>query len=344
MIDRTEPAPPLPDFCQPRAVLLVVLLGSLLAVLVTLAGSGFEQFWLRFGVTGVFIEAVVLFDCLLLCSARRMLSALPDAVAYLVIFALIQLTVVAATLAGLTLWPGLLTISEASPLLIVLRNVLISSIASLVFLRFLILHRQWQRQVEAEASARLAALQARIRPHFLFNALNTIASLIGSRPKQAEEAVLDLSDLLRSGLTESAEHTMERELELVRGYLRIESLRLGERLQVEWRIADDAPLQARVPALLIQPLVENAVVHGIARLPEGGRLSVTVDAPRRKRWRVVIENPVGGTRVLRADRGHRMALDNVRKRLALAFGEDGRCRVDADERRFRIELVGPVLS
>jgi two-component system sensor histidine kinase AlgZ len=269
---------------------------------------------------------------------------LPDAVAYLVIFALIQLTVVAATLAGLTPWPGLLTISEVSPLLIVLRNVLISSIASLVFLRFLILHRQWQRQVEAEASARLAALQARIRPHFLFNALNTIASLIGSRPKQAEEAVLDLSDLLRTGLTESAEHTMERELELVRGYLRIESLRLGERLQVEWRIADDAPLQARVPALLIQPLVENAVVHGIARLPGGGRLSVTVDAPRRKRWRVVIENPVGGTRVLRADRGHRMALDNVRKRLALAFGEDGRCRVDADERRFRIELVGPVLS
>lgn len=344
MIDRREHAALLPDFCQPKAVLLLVLLGLLLAVLLTLAGSGFDRFWLRFGVTGVFIEAVVLFDCLLLCSARRMLSALPDAVAYLFIFALTQLTVVAATVAGLTLWPGLLTIAGESPVPIVLRNVLIASVASLVFLRFLILHRQWQRQVEAEASARLAALQARIRPHFLFNALNTIASLIDSRPKQAEDAVLDLSDLLRSGLTESAEHRMERELELVRGYLRIEALRLGDRLDVEWTIADDAPLQARVPALLIQPLVENAIVHGIARLPDGGRLSVTVDAPKRNRWRVVIENPVGGRPAVRADRGHRMALDNVRKRLALAFGDEGRCRVDTDEHRFRIELVGPVVD
>ena len=87
-----------------------------------------------------------------------------------------------------------------------------------------------------------------------------------------------------------------------------------------------------------------AVVHGIARMPEGGRLSVSVDAPRRNRWRVVIENPVGPAPALRADRGHRMALDNVRKRLALAFGDEGRCRVDAGADRFRIELVGPVLD
>ncbi|NKI35231.1 histidine kinase [Wenzhouxiangella sp. XN79A] len=344
MNERAERAPPLPDFCQPQAVLLVVLLGLLLALLLTLAGTGFSTFWLRLGIHAVFIEGVALFACLLLCTARSVLSTLPDAVAYLAIFVVIQLIVVAASLLGIALSPTMIVISDESPGLLVLRNVLIASIASLVFLRFLILHRQWQRQVQAEASARLAALQARIRPHFLFNALNTIASLIGTRPQQAEEAVLDLSDLLRSGLTESSEHRLERELELVRGYLRIEALRLGERLTVDWRIADDAPLQARLPALLIQPLVENAVVHGISRLPDGGRLTVIVDAPRRRHWRVIIENPVASERPVRADQGHRMALENVRKRLALAFGDEGRCRVDADEARFRIELNGPVVD
>ena len=344
MPPRADRAPPLPDFCQPQAVLLLVLLGLLLALLLTLAGTGFSMFWLRLGIHAVFVEAVVLFACLLLCTARHVLSALPDAVAYLTIFVVIQLIVVAASAIGIALWPTSMLITDASPALLLLRNVLISAIASLVLLRFLILHRQWQRQVRAEASARLAALQARIRPHFLFNALNTIASLVRTRPDQAEEAVLDLSDLLRSGLTESAEHCMDRELDLVRGYLRIEALRLGERLAVDWHIADDAPLQARIPALLIQPLVENAVVHGIARLADGGRLRVSVDAPRSGQWRVVIENPVSARRPLRGDTGHRMALDNVRKRLALAFADEARCRVDVGNERFRIELIGPVVD
>ncbi len=344
MLERADRAPPLPDFCQPQAVLLLVLLGLLLALLLTLAGTGFSTFWLRLGIHAVFVEGVVLFACLLLCTARNLLSTLPDAVAYLAIFVVIQLIVAAASALGLAIWPATILITDASPALLVLRNVLISAIASLVFLRFLILHRQWQRQVRAEASARLAALQARIRPHFLFNALNTIASLVRSRPEQAEEAVLDLSDLLRSGLTESAEHRLDRELDLVRGYLRIEALRLGERLAIDWAIADDAPLHARIPALLIQPLVENAIVHGIARLADGGRLQVSVDAPRSGQWRVMIENPVSARQPLRADRGHRMALDNVRKRLALAFADEARCRVDVDAERFRIELTGPVIE
>lgn len=343
MIERPTQAPPLPDFCQPQAALLVVLLGALLAVMLALAGGGFENFWLRLGLTALFVEAVVLAASLLLCTARGPLSNLPPLLAYVVIFAVIQALVVLASLIGARLVPVELLIPSAGigPLLV--RNVLISSIATLVLLRFLSLHRQWQHQVRAEATARLAALQARIRPHFLFNALNTIASLVRTRPEQAEEAVLDLSDLLRSGLTEPAEHRLDEELELVRGYLRIEALRLGSRLRIDWSIAEDAPLDAHVPALLIQPLVENAVVHGIARLAEGGRLLLSIERAGRDRWRVIIENPVAPeAEVPVADRGNRMALDNVRKRLALAFGDEGRCRVDRSDGRFRVELVAPI--
>ncbi len=342
MNDRREPAPPLPDFCQPTALLLVIMLGLLLALMLALAGSGFDQFWPRLGLTAVFIESIVLAATFVLCAARHPLSRLSPATGYIVIFAVIQALVVAATLCGLVLLP----VHESAFGSVLLRNGLIGAIAALILLRFLSLHRQWQQQVRAETSARLAALQARIRPHFLFNALNTIASLVRSRPEQAEGAVLDLSDLLRTALTDGARHTLAEELDLVRGYLRIEALRLGDRLAIDWRIEDDAPTEARIPALLIQPLAENAIVHGVARLADGGRLAVTVDRDGRDRWRVVIANPLppidNDQGEGEARGGHRIALDNVRKRMELAFGEDGRCRVAHGRSRYRIELSGPV--
>jgi len=314
------------------------MLGLLLALMLALAGAGFEEFWPRLGLTAVFIESIVLAATFVLCAARHPLSRLSPAMGYIVIFAVIQALVVVATLCGLALLP----VHESAYGELLLRNGLIGSIAALVLLRFLSLHRQWQRQVRAEASARLAALQARIRPHFLFNALNTIASLVRSRPEQAEGAVLDLSDLLRTALAEDARHTLAEELDLVRGYLRIEALRLGDRLAIDWKIEDKAPTDARIPALLIQPLVENAIVHGIARLADGGRLAVTADRDGRHRWRVAIENPLPPSGEGEARGGHRIALDNVRKRMELAFGEEGRCRVEHGRTRFRIELTGPV--
>lgn len=341
MTDPAPGAPPLPDFCQPQAVLLVVLLGLILALLLTLSADGFAMFWTRLGLTALFVEVVVLSSTLVLCSARDVLSRLSPATAYLAIFLVIQLLVAGATLAAGSLLPTLTYDADHDLLFSVLRNAFIAALSALVLLRFLSLHRQWQQQVRAEASARLAALQARIRPHFLFNALNTIASLVRSRPEQAEGAVLDLSDLLRTALAEDARHTLAEELDLVRGYLRIEALRLGDRLAIDWKIEDNAPTDARIPALLIQPLVENAIVHGIARLADGGRLAVTTDRDGRHRWRVVIENPLPPNGEGEARGGHRIALDNVRKRMELAFGEDGRCRVEHGRTRFRIELSGP---
>lgn len=324
---------------------MLVLLGLLLSMLLALASTGFADFWMQFGLISLMVETVVLAASLLLCTGRGLLARMTPVAGFLVIFLVIQLLVLLFSWIALERFPLLAVADdEMPPRAFVLRNLLISAIGSLVFLRYLVLHRQWQRQVRAEASARLAALQARIRPHFLFNALNTIASLIRSRPDRAEEAVLDLSDLLRTGLRNEASHSLGQEIELIRGYLRIESLRLGDRLKVDWQIAEDLVLDVPVPALLIQPLVENAIVHGIARLPEGGTLSIEIQARQGGAWRVRIANPVPAPADRVASEGHRMALDNVRKRLALAFGDQAHCRVETGKEHFQVELRVPAAS
>jgi len=331
----------LPDFCHPEAVLIMVMLGLLLALILTLSGlAEFGNFWPALAVTGLMVETIVLGSCLLLCIARRLLEGMPHALGLLLIFIVIQ------ALCLLVSWiafdwfiaPGLADQSAQRGFWL-LRNTLVSAIASVVFVRYLVLHRQWQLQVRAEAESRLGALQARIRPHFLFNTLNTIASLVRRRPDDAEQAVVDLSDLLRTGLKGSARHTLADELELIRGYLRIEAQRLGERLRIDWALSDDLPLEQNIPALLIQPLVENAVVHGVARLPDGGVIRIESES-RPGGWMLRITNPVpdeGERR--RFERGNDMALANIRQRLELAYGRQARLKAGLRDGRFIAELL-----
>ncbi|MFO1371457.1 MAG: histidine kinase [Candidatus Competibacteraceae bacterium] len=186
-------------------------------------------------------------------------------------------------------------------------------------LRYFYVQHQWKQNLEAEARIRLWALQARIHPHFLFNTLNTIASLIRTHPDQAEQAVLDLADLLRSALANLERITLSEELELTRRYLAIESLRMGERLQVEWQLDSTLPLDAPLPALLLQPLVENAIYHGIQALPTGGLLVIRVEKQPRA-LRFAISNPQPPPDAERYLRGQRLAQDNIRQRLLLIYG------------------------
>jgi two-component system sensor histidine kinase AlgZ len=185
---------------------------------------------------------------------------------------------------------------------------------------------QWRARVRAEAKARFEALQARIRPHFLFNSMNTIASLIRSRPAEAEHAVEDLSDLFRAALgSDAALSTLGTELDLMRRYLDIEKLRLGERLRVDMAV-DDLPADLPIPALLLQPLAENAIYHGIQQLPQGG--TVTVHG-RREADAVVLEirNPQPPPSVRAAPRNG-MALANTRARIEYHFGTRGTLTID----------------
>src|SRR6201994_1893394 len=189
-----------------------------------------------------------------------------------------------------------------------------------------------------QATARVHALQARIRPHFLFNSMNTIAALTRTNPELAEQAVQDLADLFRANLNEQRNVLrLEEELEVAHTYQRIEELRLGERLNVDWKI-DALPRDALVPGLMLQPLLENAIYHGIEPRPDGGTVTVTGDVAGRL-ITIVVRNPVGDVRSQRE--GNRLALANIRERLGLLYGERGLVKSGRFDNEFIVTLRFP---
>ena len=342
---RDKPIPPVPLLCSGSSLLVLILLSAGLALIIAASGLAHrDQFFPDFFRAAFFIIWVSLISAALLCLLRDVLSRLPQGVGSLIGFLAVQVITLVCSLIiiiGPVWLLELSALAAADPALFMGRNLLISLVASLVIFRHWALVHRWQEQIAAESGARLESLQTRIRPHFLFNALNTISSLIPTQPEQAEQATVDLSELLRTGLRDHPRHTLEEELELVRGYLRIESLRLGERLQVTWELDEELPMDHQLPALLIQPLVENAVIHGISRLPDGGVLTIRIDRHRKNRLRVHIENPVPDEDA-RPAAGNRMALENIRQRLELAYEEGARLRTERRDGVFSAEMVVPV--
>jgi two-component system, LytTR family, sensor histidine kinase AlgZ len=190
----------------------------------------------------------------------------------------------------------------------------------------------------AIAEARLQALQARIRPHFLFNSINAVLSLIRQDPKRAETALEDMAELFRVLMAENRELTpLAREVDLCRQYLGLEQLRLGERLQVEWHI-DKMPADAMIPPLVLQPLLENAVYHGIEPLTEPGVVSINIYATRDE-VHAVLKNPYS-----RADdhhAGNNMALGNIRERLQLHFDAEASLTSRATDNVYQVHIIMP---
>ncbi|MEH3087181.1 MAG: histidine kinase [Xylophilus ampelinus] len=203
-------------------------------------------------------------------------------------------------------------------------------------------------RMPAATAARLAELQARIRPHFLFNTLNSAIALVRAEPAKAEALLEDLGDLFRHALADPGQSTtLAQEIELAQRYLAIEQVRFGDRLRVRWAI-DPSAGGARLPPLLLQPLVENAVVHGVEPSAEGGRILVSTE--RRGALVVVkIENTLPPARDgadagpdPAAPRGHGIALDNVRARLQLMHDVESRMQAGPRDGKFRVRLQWPL--
>lgn len=312
----------LPDFCQDSILLLVVIIAELLALSLTLASWPITPFWPTLALDSLFVQWVALSSVAVLCRLRGVLAPLSPAYAAVLAYLVVL---------GLTLLFSALTVGFlhsvmhsgrfhlGGDVVFVARNALISAIIAAVGMRYLYLQHAWKLGVEARVDARLHALQARIRPHFLFNSMNTIAALIRSRPAEAESAVEDLSCMFRSVLREGDWATLGEEIELARHYLALEGLRLGGRLQVEWALdIRDGDETLPVPALSLQPLVENAVYHGIQLSPEGGCVRI---AARRDRaaLHLCVENPQPAEDAGPRHTGQGMALRNIRERLELGY-------------------------
>lgn len=186
--------------------------------------------------------------------------------------------------------------------------------------------------------ARLAALNARIRPHFLFNSLNAVLSLIRARPQQAEQALEALSDLFRAAMRDPGELvSLADEIALGKQYLELETLRLGERLTVNWKIGA-IPMQLQIPPLMLQPLLENAVYHGIEPAPEGGTVSIAIDQ-RAQELYISVANPTVGQTQHAA--GNQIAVANIRERLALYYDLEARLEIEIGENSYEVRIILP---
>lgn len=327
----------IPDLCGPRPVFVMVLLAELIVLAYVLMISDLPGFDSEtFSLGSLFVQWVVLLSAALLCGIRRYISSLSMPLASVCCLAVVLVVTCASSVAAWHLLPFF--IGDSLQLWWLVQNVLVATLLTGIVLRYFYLQQQLLAQKQLELQSRLDSLRSKIRPHFLFNTLNSIASLIASRPEAAESAVEDLAELLRVSLQEQQRATsVADELRLCELYLAIEQLRLGGRLQVEWEI-DPAIRNCPMPSLILQPLVENAVYHGIAQLPEGGviRTRVTQQAGV---IHVLVENPVPAISIRTG--GHQMAVENIRLRLSALYGTEGKLQMHQDNGLFRVELHYP---
>ena len=325
---RQNPIPEsVPDFSNLGVTARALVAVNLLALFVALLT---EPDWSN--TLAAFVMKAALFEPALLASLTMLYAAAPwlRRLGYWSGCALI----IAVVLACATATQSVLGQFSAADLV---RTLVLAAATTALVLAYLRLHTRAHSPALAEA--RLQALQARIRPHFLFNSLNAVLALIRSDPRRAERTLEDLAELFRALMSDGRNLVrLADEIALIERYAAIEQLRLGERLRMSWDL-DQAPVDAALPALVLQPLLENAIYHGVE--PGTGIGDVLVRIERRDdRVQVLIENPwcepASGARA-----GNHMALDNIRERLMLFFDDEARLESSVERGRYRVQIDIP---
>jgi two-component system, LytTR family, sensor histidine kinase AlgZ len=319
----------LPDFRNLAVMARVLVAVNGLALAGALyATSAFGPAFERFMNAAAFLEPLLLVELIVLFAASAALARLRYWIGCLAVMAIV--TVIASA------YHGAVHAFVGSALPSLPRTLAITLLAAASLLAYFHLHTKAFSPALAEA--RLQALQARIRPHFLFNNLNAVLSLIRRDPKRAERSLEDLADLFRTLMADARQFVrLADEIALLERYADIEQLRLGDRLRITWEL-DAAPSDALLPPMVLQPLLENAVYHGVE--PGTGVGDVLVRVERRgDRVLATIENPhleAGGQRA-----GNRMALNNIRERLALFFDAEARLETRIANGRYRVDIEIP---
>lgn len=334
----------LPDFCRLPALFAVIVAAEIVVLVLALAPS-VDGGWSgsQFLAASLFAQWLALTSAVLLCQLRpwlELLGRVPAfAAAWLIPIGVAMLGAVLVHEIDLGLGYGL-TVPAASRGSFALGCGAVAGVIGAAALRYFYVISQWQRETEAQAQAEVRALQARIRPHFLFNSMNSIASLVRTRPGEAERAIEDLSDLFRAALgAGQGEGSLGEEIELAERFLAIEKLRLGERLRVLWTLDEPLPRDLPMPRLVLQPLVENAVVHGISRLQDGGEIVIGISV-RGRRLEIQIGNPT--PRRVAAEPGNAHARDSIALRLRHHFGPGARMTTRQVEGYYHCDLSLPL--
>lgn len=330
-----------PNLCQPEAVLAVILVAQVLVFIFALVAASYNAFsWLELGRITLFVQWVALTSAALLCALKQIMANLKAHWVALLAVAIVCLVTLLFSVLALNVEAYMQAVQWRWWHSQVAINVAVAALVAGLLVRYWYLQAQLRWQSEAELEARIQALQARIRPHFLFNSMNIIASLIAINPQQAEQAVEDLAELFRMSLeNHEKEIPLSRELALCERYGRLEQWRMGERLQWRWQLEVE-PQDYLVPALCLQPLLENAVYHGIQQLEKGGEIVVQV---KEEAGALVVQvtNPVLSIKG-ESPSGQRMALANIRARLEVMYGKLAGLKTTYNAQHFEVLLWLPV--
>ena len=326
-----KPYPPrLPELRNLGTVLRILLaVNGLALVVVFVREPRWETFSTAWFDTTAIVEPHLLVNMLLLYALAPWLERMPYRTGVGAILALILGTTLVLD-ATLTLLGG--GAGSAG----VLRHAILALLTTGLLLGYF--HLRTKALSPALTEARLQALQARIRPHFLFNSINAVLSLVRAEPRRAETALEDLADLFRVLMRDNRQLApLADEIELCQQYLNLEKLRLGERLQVEWHL-DNMPRDALVPPLVLQPLLENAVYHGIEPSNAPGPIAINIFL-RRGQVHAILRNPYKFSGNHHA--GNKMAMANIRERLALHFDAEASLETRASKDSYEVHIRMP---
>ncbi|MEY4729431.1 MAG: hypothetical protein RL020_589 [Pseudomonadota bacterium] len=330
-LTQNQPTITLPDFCNLGVLLRTLVLVNLMCLGGALAKSPtLNGIWQEILNYSLLVQPALLFSLGALCASKKMMQKLDYRTSIVLVF-LLELLIVTGML---YFFAPLLTENESSnPLRYWLLCLLMTAAVLLYF------NMRNRALSPALTEARLQALQARIRPHFLFNSINAVLSLVRKEPQRAERALEDMADLFRVLMADNKQLTrLEDEVKLCRQYLDLEQLRLGERLQIAWHV-EKMPGDAMVPPLILQPLLENAVYHGIEPLSEPGEINLNIYRNKDNQVIIVLRNPYSqeGSHHI----GNKMAMGNIRERLSLHFDVEASLKTQITGNSYQATITLP---
>ncbi len=329
----------IPNFCLPtRALALLILAQSLALLLTLLMYDQDHSFWSQLGLNSLFIVWNACCCGIVFCAAKDYLNQQNTAVLSVMAISTVVIIIGLNSVAAIVyFYNNPLDVANNYQSWFIFRNVAVGLIITLTWLRYLYLRNQVYQSLIAEGEAQFRALQARIQPHFLFNTLNTIASLITIDQERAETTVEHLASVLRANLKPGQlSISLAQEIEISQHYLAIEQQRLGDKCQVKWQIEVD-PKQYSIPPFTLQPLVENAVYHGIQRLSSGGEITIEIK-PLNHGLFISVENPIPETP---SKPGNQTAQSNIAQRMAIRYGHSAKMNIEALSKSYRVTLTLP---
>ncbi|MEM5550015.1 histidine kinase [Pseudoalteromonas neustonica] len=318
-----------------RGVLATLVVGQVIATILAFAPATADAIWIRLGAISLFLHLTFLFSLTWLYLLRKRLQRLNQTPQLCALMASLLLTTALFSLLFTEFTNDYIALQN--PYEFLLKNLLMVFLVAALFIQFLIIHYEKEQQTNALARAELDALQARIRPHFLYNSLNTAAELTHCDPLAAEQAILALAALSQAAMKVGKSTLLEDEINLTKQYIALETWRFSERLQVNWHIPQQLPA-LKIPCLTLQPLIENAVCHGVEPSVTGAVINIELLLSTQS-LTILVSNPIFEGMHKRPGNG--MALENIRQRLDIYYQGKAKLVVTTRNDTFRVKLVLP---